>query len=228
MSDMSDIPIIFSAPMVLALLAGRKTMTRRLAWRKEEFAIEVASEHLEDYELRNIDCQEIGPSNWRIRHPSPWQKVKPGVRLYVREAHAYPNDQVTIYRANWQEDARARGLDNIPATDAGIKWRPSIHLPRADSRLTLVVTATKIENLQDISEADAKAEGVERCFRNGDTLQYHYSPLGNYAVGFEAIWNEINGADAWDRNPEVVALTFTVHKANIDRLSDRGMGGLEQ
>lgn len=198
-----DKPIIFSAPMVNALLAGRKTMTRRLA---------------------NKPVRSAGSCR-----PSKWQTVRPGDRLYVREVHAYPNDQVTIYRANWQEDAKTRGLDNIPATDAGIKWRPSIHLPRADSRLTLVVTAAKIEPLLDISEDDAIAEGFE-----GGPLNDGFGPrdigggwtiegLGGYASAagmFQILWTKLH--PEWDgfSSPEVVALTFTVHKANIDRMKE--------
>lgn len=174
-----DIPIIFSAPMVLALLAGRKTMTRRI--------------------------------------PTPqWRKVVPGDRLWVREnfakvpTSAYrrsegvqqtvsPEDPdfAAIYAAGWDR--------SIP------KWKPCIHMPRWASRLTLAVTATKIEPLQDISEEDAKAEGVEPIIDHG---------VGNrhlHRIAFEQLWERLHGAGSWLHPVEVVALTFAVHKINIDQ-----------
>jgi hypothetical protein len=143
----------------------------------------------------------------------------------VREAFSEPNDQVTIYRANWHEDALARGLDGVPNTDAGIRWRPSIHMPRRVSRLTLDVTAVKIERLQEITEDDARAEGVLYVPGHGDlspaelSADPGYSNYLNCRLGFWALWDTLHGPGAWAQNPEVVALTFAVHELNIDRAS---------
>src|SRR5690242_10686432 len=82
MSSVADIPIIFSAPMVAALLDGRKTMTRRLAWRDGSFVgdrLPKPSEHITHHNLGSTPIPLSHP-------PSPWQKVKPGDRLWVREA----------------------------------------------------------------------------------------------------------------------------------------------
>lgn len=195
---MRDIPIIFSAPMVRALLDGRKTMTRRLA-------------------TSIID----GATRQAIRS-SPWQRAAPGDRLWVREAFTEPNDQVVIYRANWREDALARGLQNIPDTDAGLRWHPSIHMPRWASRLTLTVTSVKIERLQGISEDDARAEGSLYVPGHGDITPYElwadpgYSNFLNCRQGFEMLWNALHGDGAWETNPEVVAISFHVERRNID------------
>ena len=70
----------------------------------------------------------------------------------------WPNDQVTIYRANY---AIARGLDHIPEDDKTIRWRPSIHMPRWASRLTLEVSGVRVERVQAISLSDAKAEAPQ-------------------------------------------------------------------
>ncbi len=124
---MTDRPIIFSAPMVRALLEGRKTMTRRIAWKP----------------LRLIGEGGFGRVGL-LQDPSPWQRVQPGDRLWVRE--------------NWQSDVRNVGRPprDVPRTEpvwfaAGgdpinspgafaiqaTGWRPSIHMPRWASRLTL-------------------------------------------------------------------------------------------
>ena len=202
-----DYPIIFSPPMVRALLDGRKTMTRRIP-------------------------------------TAQWRKVAPGDRLWVREnwqdycplwdgawcGHGTTEDIVTehlpVYRAD-PSDRHLRGPEGKQGVP--LKWRPSIHMPRWASRLTLAVTATKIERLQDIGWKDAIAEGIERgdpmpevpnshgtIWHNGMT-----DPLNDWTrdptQAFRDLWTAIHGDDAWAANPEVIALTFTVHKGNIDR-----------
>jgi hypothetical protein len=185
-----DYPIIFSAPMIRALLDGRKTMTRRIP-------------------------------------TTMWRKVAPGDRLYVREnwaLHGKASDVCTVVYAatinrGWTETIEQFPValaKDIPARPYQEAWRPNIHHPRAFSRLTLAVTAAKIERLQDISEEDAVAEGC-RSFGPvpGDN---HDVPTGGAADSFRALWESLHGAGAWEKNPELVALTFTVHKANIDQM----------
>lgn len=190
---MTERPIIFSAPMVKALLDGRKTMTRRLAWRAS----------------KNFDNLGALPKK------SPWQRVKAGDRLWVREAFGGPILDATgeriLYRAT---DESWRDHNGRPCRS----WRPSIYMPRWASRLTLTMIAAKIERLQDISEDDALCEGVEAlsgqfmgCYRIGDSLS------GTTAKEcFARLWNDLHGARAWATNPPLVALTFTVAKRNID------------
>ena len=91
----------------------------------------------------------------------------------------------------------------------GLLWRPSIHMPRWASRITLEVTGVRVERLQDISEADAYAEGIEQT----DFIEEaeHQEPAtgappGRYA--YRALWESINGPDSWTANPWVWAVEF--------------------
>jgi hypothetical protein len=110
-----------------------------------------------------------------------------------------------------------------PITERG-RWVPAIHMPRWCSRLTLVVADVKVERLQDISEADAKAEGVDAISMADVRRQAAWSARGDFAQ----LWNNINGPNAWDENPYVVAVSFDVTKANIDRLNPHHRPLLEE
>lgn len=242
-----DIPIIFSGPMVRALLEGRKTMTRRLAWHEGWYCAcdgrRVGSKKFNASGIRV--CAKCGASGGLIfkAGPTPWQKVQPGDRLYVREnwapGHAEYKD-IVIYQADgirgaWMYDGDGvrflnrtgfvNGLANPDLRGNWIgppkKWRPCIHMPRKYSRLTLEVTAAKIEKLHAIAEADAIAEGIEyemsttsgRFYRNYvmEPGECPHPPYGS----FSSLWRSLHGDDGWDSNPEVVALSFKVHHSNI-------------
>lgn len=217
---MTDRPIIFSASMVRALIDGRKTMTRRLAcgWRKVRDPVE--------------------RGNWLTAfRPTSWQCVKAGDRLWVRERWTHDAPDLKACRAAF-EDASAGSGDVLPygpyyfvgeTAPETLKWISPIHMPRWASRLTLVVTATKIERVQRVSEGGALAEGVEHDEKY-PTLFKLYHPLPGNAPGlmvsgfarnsFMSLWMRLHGSDSWDTNPEVVALTFVVHKLNIDELTE--------
>lgn len=188
---MTDRPIIFSAPMIRALLDGRKTMTRRLAWREFPKLVRVVNDKPR-------------------RAPSPWQRVQPGDRLWVRERFSGRHE-------GWSVDHPGGPIwywaDGNPRHGDWTKPKPSIHMPRWASRLTLTVTATKIERLQDISERDAVLEGVY-CVRRHENDDASPTQL------FAMLWCNLHGDDSWNANPEVVALTFTVEKRNIDALKE--------
>lgn len=195
----TDRPILFSAPMVRALLAGTKTQTRRLAWR---------------------DCRPH-ESGVRERLPAVWQKARPGDRLWVKESFALPDAGRGL--------VRRRGLEVICYTaDEGFtgprmkqydrKRKRSIFMPRWASRLTLVVTETRRERLQDISAEDCVAEGCEIEGMTQNTETGEMEPADDYWLPFSDLWESIHGDGAWDENPELVAITFTVHKTNIDAL----------
>jgi hypothetical protein len=190
-----DIPVIMSRPMVRATYDDRKTMTRRLAWRERKGKQEA----------------------------SPWQRVKPGDRLWVRENwraddFATANPARTIYMADVADDV-------LRETQGVVRWKPSIHMPRARSRMTLIVSTVKIEPLLNISEEDARAEGFEdgqlddgfgpQDFGGGYTVE----SLGTYASAagmFQITWAQLH--PDWDgySSPDVVAVSFRVIKANID------------
>lgn len=227
---MTDIPIIFSAPMVRALLREADEfgtgMTRRLRWRDERDAkkmkfipFEIKKPLWANPRLCIFD-EPRGGCHYPI--PTPWWRVKPGDRLWVREnawfpeGRKNPNGHVT-YQAD-------HGIDRA------LKWTPSIHMPRWASRLTLIVTATKIERLQEITEQDCEREGC-RWYSHSKSWAVEDVPVGvltSYIVEadtargcFEGLWRHLHSDDAWDANPEVVALTFRVVRANIDSAEAR-------
>ena len=99
---------------------------------------------------------------------------------------------------------------------------PSIHMPRWASRLTLELTDVRVERLQDISEQDAVAEGIERCAIGGRAWRiYSKSALPNEGYpnprdSYESLWQSINSRSSWDANPWVWVLAFNVHHGNVD------------
>jgi len=184
---MSDYPIIFSTPMVRALLDGRKTMTRRKAW---------SAGPRMDRRSGLIIIREV--------RPTVWQKVRPGDRLWVREAWCLDERFYlkSLYRAD-DDDGQQKAVP--------ISYKSPIYMPRWASRITLVVTAARIEQLRDIKKqslSQVQAEGLD------------VGPLSTEGAWhqFMFLWDSLHGAGSWDANPEVVALTFTVRKANIDAM----------
>lgn len=225
---MTDRPILFSAPMVRALLDGRKTQTRRVLRvpapfdPSDDISAEIATGFVEPQFRRGDrlwvkECwnafafSEDGEDAWPTRTiPTAGEMAE------IREA-AYRVDVQAVYR----ESDRARQWF------ADQKWRPSIHMPRWASRLTLTVTDVRVQRLQDISEVDAVAEGIERM-RSG--RGYYDITVSKGAVragiwhhkatdAFESLWDSLNVDRApWASNPWVVALTFTVQRSNIDQV----------
>lgn len=195
-------PILFKDDMIRAILEGRKTQTRRIA--------------------KNVVFDSRFRSKWKAVHkhtevaidtpPAMLGDVCPygqlSDRLWVREAHAFvpmpayrcstgiyqkinPSDdyEACVYRENFD---RARSFP----------WRPSIHMPRWASRITLEITDVRVERLQNISAADAKAEGVARPDLNG------WCDEGTWVSQFAWLWRSINGPDSWDANPWVWVVEF--------------------
>jgi hypothetical protein len=241
---MRDIPIIYSGPMVRALLDGRKIMTRRLAWRDAKFGLQdYASEHLEDFDARGWKAVSESKGGeqplFRVYKPTAWQRVKPGDRLWVRE-NVTRFDKGSCDQHIWFQAGRNEHyLDEVADPDG--KWTlpegpaggapysvPSIHMPRWASRLTLIVTAVEIERLQDISEEDAWDEGVccfaESLDRPGawaglsveDRRALTLVNFGSAARAFNCLFDHLHKPGTWESNPEVIALSFAVHKENIE------------
>ena len=210
---MSDRPILFSAPMVRALLDGRKTQTRRVIKPQPSDDIVRVNGYWFDH-ARGVSGKEI-------------TRFMAGDRLWVRETwQDVAEGYLTIYRADYPACVPPR-FENVPALDElNTPWRPSIFMPRKASRLTLVVTDVRVERLQSISEVDAEAEGIEFCSDLdplGNCKWRHYTKpntgIWPPSASYETLWNSINGAGAWDANPWVVAVSFTVHRGNIDQVT---------
>lgn len=207
---MRDRPILFSGPMVLAILEGRKTVTRR------------AIKHQPDVPVTDAIPQRDyphGPATvdwyWRPQHghlngvPSTGWDFKcpygqPGDRLWVREAWA----ETYVAQAPGEKWVVYREFDN--RTDYGGPWKPSIHMRRRDSRILLEITDVRVERLQDISEKQARAEGVkgEPC----DHARQACADIGCWgdtakgAFGF--LWESLNGEGSWAANPWVWVIEF--------------------
>lgn len=230
---MKDIPVIMSAPMVLACLreierpGTGKTNTRRLLYSERKIRNGRVPKNMTIITGTRRDGSRfhypvpIASTPGTIFLPTGWQNAKPGDRLWVRETWK-PH---SLYADRKPRDVPPSKV--FYAADSGYapsntKWVPCIHMPRWVSRLTLIITATKIEPLQRISEDDARAEGVEREFRTviADPRGFKdYSIPLSYRGGFVNIWNRLHGApNAWEDNPFVVAISFRPVLANIDSI----------
>ena len=233
---MTNKPIIFSAPMVRALLEGRKTQTRRLLkikGKKGFFQFGVSDTKGYDWTFRRADHVWEDYRHEKLLGLLPIQLAD---RLYVREAfrcNGWATDVASIfYRASEGEGYTAM-CEQFPVAGKiplrpDRKWSPSIHMPRWASRLTITITDVRVQRLQDISEADAVAEGIERLhggYHDDDDVYLNYlrksDGFGGSGAGrasFRTLWNSLYGPEAWDANPWVVAYSFDVHQGNIDRM----------
>lgn len=230
---MVDRPILFSAPMVQALLDGRKTQTRRVA----KF-VEVDGD---GWEIRTSHggmccCDEVA-----IRHYGPsYAPYAVGDRIYVREeyyqrGHWEPaliglskGGKQKWYFAPADDAIRFEAPDEYrkarSSADPGtIAWHKRLgrFMPRRYSRLTLMVTDVRVERLQDCSEADAIAEGIVPAPMASD-MRWKTTNEGpclypSAVAAYAALWNSINGPGAWEANPWVVAVSFEVRRGNIDQ-----------
>lgn len=192
-------PIIFSGPMVRAILDGRKTQTRRIV-KPRSYICDV--EHGIPFEMTEDGPQSI---------LSPYQ---PGDLLWVREAFRYVRTLGVAGAEGDPEVIEYRCGPEVKSFQKGI-WKPSIHMPREASRITLEVTNVRCERLQDISEADAIAEGVERfvmpnsgrvAFQNYNKHAFDYCDKA--LSSFASLWQSIHGPDSWNANPFVWVYEF--------------------
>lgn len=198
---MKERPILFSGPMVRAIIEGRKTQTRRV----------VKARHfpkLEKFLGGLLD------GKWNLI-PLPYGK--PGDRLWVRETWCLKEDPYNAegnhdktcvhYRADGYKVRAVDGdgfqLWNKDNSEAS-PWRPSIHMPRWASRITLEITSVRVERLQDISIDDAIAEGVFQGFDPPDGHGFRSEARNLY----RELWESINGPGSWDANPFVWVIEF--------------------
>jgi hypothetical protein len=204
-------PIIFSAEMVRAILNGRKTQTRRVVKPQPMW---IASSGRWCWPIpkgaRRPGCSETCVTASREWHeylpPGCCPYGDPGDRLWVREAWALKDcgSRVSVAPEAWPEGFPVHRLLYV-ATDpaphsSGYWWnkRSPIHMPRWASRITLEVTGVCVERLQEITDADAEAEGVEPLTGYGEA----------HLAGFVDLWEEIHGPGAWERNDWVWVISF--------------------
>lgn len=192
---MSERPILFSAPMVRAILDGRKTQTRR--------ALRNQPVELPDFNRGRLSIR-IGGGKYRAWHPDmpgiPCPYGKPGDRLWVRETWAL-HDQGF-------DTAEESGFPIYQADSPHTpkRWRPSIHMPRELCRLRLEVVRVRVERLHALSRADAAAEGI--CYPDDEPKPEWYHNSNWPEENFAGLWDAINGAGAWAANPWVWVITF--------------------
>lgn len=212
-AHMPDRPILFSAPMVRSLLSGSKTQTRRLAWK------ETKAHGLPKEGWRLVTD---GRGHGKLYRPTVWQMVEPGDRLWVRETHTTFMKEVTRPDGKYFDRVPtamyATDYEGFEKPDRDWDWKPSIHMPRWASRLTLIVTETKRERLQDISPEDCMAEGRGIRGMTQNLATGDMEPSADYYFPFADLWDSIHGKNAWDENPEIVAISFRCILANIDAL----------
>ena len=213
---MSDKPILFSKPMVLALLAGTKTQTRRPINTKPS----KTRPNLFDGSWADSYILDPGNREWRDRS----LRIAVGDRLYVRETFSGEYRWKDYPPRDWMDSAVWYWADGNPHGGDWTKPKPGIHMPRWASRITLHVTDVRVQRLQDCSEEDAKAEGVVDTGRRDGAPYSHFTVHGVPGIVIEhepqpvyaQLWNQINGAGAWESNPWVAAYTFRVEVRNID------------
>lgn len=205
---MADRPISFTAPMVRALLEGRKTQTRRLLMQAPP-ARDARLLGLHERPGYNGLFAWFSEPAARPRGGEAKVAYRRGDRLWVKERYAKAPPT----------DFRYEATDDIHELRRVLAAR---FMPRCASRLTLLVTAVRVQRLQEITRDDALAEGVARV--GGGVLRWEkYAAVEGHSgstpqAAYALLWNSLNAARGfgWDTNPWVAALTFTVHPGNID------------
>jgi hypothetical protein len=221
---MNTKPILFSGAMVRAILDGTKTQTRRII--KNPINALHTGGHpvklLADWALSGL--VEFDPSSGVVafdvqcavddtriaRTACPYGI--PGDRLWVRETWGESGLNRYEYRAFPADGSDFRCVS---------RWRPSIHMPRVVSRITLEIVSVRVERLQDISEADAMVEGIKSWGESWDTkkcaemmLRGGSGEFGDFVEQgvarslYRALWESINGPGSWDANPWVWVIEF--------------------
>ena len=184
-------PILFKDEMVRAILDGRKTQTRRVMKPQPEGGLDFTP------------FAPFGVVNGK-GNPLICRHGQPGDRLWVRETwqHLHNEGQKADQFEQWQQNsidcfylADESSPNNKPMSG---RWRPSIHMPRWASRITLEITDVRVERLQDISNEDAVAEGI------GTPCDMRYAALD----AFKPLWESINGHDSWEATPWVWVIEF--------------------
>ena len=195
-ADTRDYPILFDTEMVQAILAGSKTVTRRLfkspLFKAMESAHEISHEAGEWIaRLKNGQC---------LRYPIVCPYGEPGDYLWVKETWA-PAISDIAYKADYSKEVllekRNQGL-----------WHPSIHMPKASARLWLQITNVKPQRIQAVNEEEARQEGT----KPGKIYWHDKTDQSNYREGFITKWISIYGIENYYENPWVWAIQFTATK----------------
>ncbi|WP_039788618.1 hypothetical protein [Herbaspirillum huttiense] len=227
---MKEGPILMNSPMVRATLADHKTNTRREIIRLGGFG-----------KITQFGRSDTPGYDWHFRDSAMrWHDLlhsqlikacpygQSGDRLWVRETfvQGFEYDPVTDRLRQFDEDGNElpkkiwyRATDSISwSDDAGwetnVPWKPSIHMPRSACRILLEITGVRVERLQDISNADCWAEGIEEVDGTLDPLKICELAkrmgrcIDDPSPTFAALWESISGPGSWDANPWVWVIEF--------------------
>ena len=221
---MKERPIIFSGPMVRAILENRKSQTRRVIEPQPsgkrhtlgKCTKGLAKSHLNRLSLF-FEGASLGNGKFLTDHIlSPYGDI--GDRLWVRETWKpvmVRGDQALIKHKATPDDSKEVAIGGSAPNLTRRGWRPSIHMPRWASRINLEITGVRVERVQEIGEADAIAEGIYKHFDDDDDGPVWGWRSGMGYVGppinaFRALWDSINAKRGfgWDANPWVWVLEF--------------------
>nr|WP_314637870.1 hypothetical protein [uncultured Janthinobacterium sp.] len=218
---MKEHPILMNAAMVRAVLDGSKTQTRRALKRQPDYPIIIATEpHTNRYQIGEREPV----TEAALLRASPYGQ--PGDRLWVRETFGYvsprrataPHSECKIeYRADLAPGCTDRPgqwpIDECKGDPERPRWRPSIHMPRAASRILLEIVSVRVERLQDISDADIEAEGIDmdalaEAQDRYDTIAKDGNASGRATLrmAWRELW-ESTGGD-WDANEWLWVIEF--------------------
>jgi len=207
-----EIPILFSTPMVQAIIDGRKTETRRVMKPQPLLLVYKNTLCVDSWNNYASDIEDDYKT-----YKCPYGK--PGDVLWVRESfnRDYPTKQI-YFKASWEtlpewlkEVANEHGF-------GALEWKPSIHMPKAAARIWLQVEEIRVERLQDITEESAIAEGIidyeDGTYKNYFTQKGLREQDGVDCIlakgSFQSLWCSINGLESWDANPWVWVVKFKV------------------
>jgi hypothetical protein len=194
-------PILFSAPMVRALLDGSKTQTRRVVKIPPSWDCFVLADWGDGWwPYRSDDGENPSYDNNEIPLNCPYGRI--GDRLWVRETWApHPDFPRSVGRTVYRAD---------PECEHDVaRWYPSIHMRHEYSRILLEIVSVRVERLNECSEADAKAEGARECDVAGrEVILAGPSQRGSHLRHYRDIWESINGAGSWSANPWVWVVEF--------------------
>lgn len=235
MSEVRWTPLLFKPEMVLAILRGDKTNTRRLVKPQPIPAAELGDEEYDGPRQFFIENGELRTPARYGSHPVPCPYGGPGDMIWGRETwrswrwnnRVKPREFVEKWGDRNPRDYVGYDADNDltrPSPNGPIemdgKTRVSIHMPRWASRLHLRIESVKLERLQDISEEDARAEGISEVTKDGRLMKYCVLDRGDMSStpwaemprspreAFALLWESINGNGSWDLNPWVWAIKF--------------------
>jgi len=225
---MKERPILFSATMVRAILDCRKTVTRRVS------GLQVINAEPDRYQFLGMVS---GPGTSH----TAFHDKDTGAQVLVRNPYGQPGDRLWVRETFWKDesgfkptlllgakarvhleyDADLKDHDRDELRSTQYRCKPSIHMPRWASRITLEVTGVRVERLQDISDAQAEAEGIHRLsIGSGYQDRFSAEPLAWADVvesdagredpcrAFRDLWESINGAGSWNANPWVWVVDF--------------------